>query len=489
MAECGKNIVEDVVKQILSTLPPKTLIRFKCVSKRWYALITDPRFVAKHLSNSMHNNLSTTSVLLKRSVCKDTREAEEPEMVFSFLKFRNDIANGGEHAHEEHSYFSEVEDVEIPLKTSSESLQIVGHCDGVICLVDLTGDEVFLWNPAIQESKLLPPNPYLQGYGFYYYAVAFGYDPKSKGYKVVKIGCPCPIGRERDDNGYYIYDPYKAVLYTHMGTDSDSWREIKTCSLETQTTILWPETFQMYFKNVCYWTGQEQHKELHAYEVDYPEDQFIGKVIIFFDPVDEAESSHSKYTSSPLSHSMLEKSHSYSVWAIPPDEVSIRVKKVMEGLRAEFGGPEIEPHIPVVGSIRMAHEDVLNEFTNYLQSRVISGYKAKVSRVVFRSSYYQCVSLLVDSSFSCKNYEITQRALNCNQIFGFCNRVRPHLSLLYGYLTEEEKKKAEEKVNILDESITSMSFPITRLALYKIDYKDTTLKSWEKIAEYPLLFD
>ncbi|XP_061988322.1 F-box/kelch-repeat protein At3g06240-like [Rosa rugosa] len=632
MAECGKNIVEDVVKQILSTLPPKTLIRFKCVSKRWYALITDPRFVAKHLSNSMHNNLSTTSVLLKRSVCKDTRDAEQPEMVFSFLKFRNDIDNGGDHAHEEHSYFSGVEDVEIPLQTSSESLHIVGHCDGIICLVDLTGDMVFLWNPAIQESKLLPPNPYLQGYAFYYYAVAFGYDPKSNGYKVVKIGCPYPVGRERDDNGYYIYDPYKAVLYTHMGTDSDSWREIKTCSLETQTTILWPETFQMYFKNVCYWTGQEQNKELHAYEVDYPEDQFIGKVIIFFDPVDEvfhdmlfpdcfydgnefffgmrllvwnesislfglqntfsklgvsfgiwvmdelggpkgawtkhiafeltekplaflnsdeilladtedtngdvifynlstkklnhlpiqsvrdddykavvyvnsivsvlggnrlgrredssnAEISHSKYTSSPLSHSILERTHSYSVWAIPPDEVSIRVKKVMEGLRAEFGGPEIEPHIPVVGSIRMAHEDVLNEFKNYLQSRVISGYKAKVSRVVFRSSYYQCVSLLVDSSFSCKNYEITQRALNCNQIFGFCNRVRPHLSLLYGYLTEEEKKKAEEKVNILDESITSMSFPITRLALYKIDYKDTTLKSWEKIAEYPLLFD
>lgn len=65
--------------------------------------------------------------------------------------------------------------------------------------------------------------------------------------------------------------------------------------------------------------------------------------------------------------------------------------------------------------------------------------------------------------------------------------VRPLLSLHYGYLTEEEQKTAEEKIKILDESITSMSVPITRLALYKIDYKDTTLKSWEKIAEYPLL--
>jgi hypothetical protein len=59
----------------------------------------------------------------------------------------------------------------------------------------------------------------------------------------------------------------------------------------------------------------------------------------------------------------------------------------------------------------------------------------------------------------------------------------PHLSLLYGDLTEEEKKKAEEKANILDETIRSLSFQVTRLALYKTDPKDKTLKSWEKIVE------
>ncbi|KAL6215766.1 hypothetical protein ACLB2K_015194 [Fragaria x ananassa] len=69
---------------------------------------------------------------------------------------------------------------------------------------------------------------------------------------------------------------------------------------------------------------------------------------------------------------------------------------------------------------------------------------------------------------------------------GLC--VRPHLSLLYGNLTGEERRKAQEKVTILDESITSMSFPITRLALYKTDYRDKRLKSWEKIAEYTLQY-
>lgn len=62
----------------------------------------------------------------------------------------------------------------------------------------------------------------------------------------------------------------------------------------------------------------------------------------------------------------------------------------------------------------------------------------------------------------------------------------PHLSLLYADLTEEEKKRAQEKANAIDESIGSLTFQITRLALYKTDTEDKTLKSWEKVAEYNL---
>lgn len=62
----------------------------------------------------------------------------------------------------------------------------------------------------------------------------------------------------------------------------------------------------------------------------------------------------------------------------------------------------------------------------------------------------------------------------------------PHLSLLYGDLSEDEKKKAQEKANILDESISGLSFQVTRLALYKTDTEDKTLKSWEKITECTL---
>ncbi|KAL3586325.1 hypothetical protein D5086_013192 [Populus alba] len=42
---------EDVVIEILSRLPVKNLLQFKCVCKSWYATITSPNFISKHLRN------------------------------------------------------------------------------------------------------------------------------------------------------------------------------------------------------------------------------------------------------------------------------------------------------------------------------------------------------------------------------------------------------------------------------------------------------
>ncbi|XVF57239.1 hypothetical protein PTKIN_Ptkin06aG0188700 [Pterospermum kingtungense] len=42
---------EDLILPILTTLPAKSLLRLKCVSKHWLSLITDPDFIEHHLQN------------------------------------------------------------------------------------------------------------------------------------------------------------------------------------------------------------------------------------------------------------------------------------------------------------------------------------------------------------------------------------------------------------------------------------------------------
>ncbi|KAL5769476.1 hypothetical protein ACOSP7_013630 [Xanthoceras sorbifolium] len=45
---------EDMIIEILSILPVKSLIRFRCVSKSWYALVKSSSFISKHLKKD-HN--------------------------------------------------------------------------------------------------------------------------------------------------------------------------------------------------------------------------------------------------------------------------------------------------------------------------------------------------------------------------------------------------------------------------------------------------
>ncbi|KAK3000059.1 hypothetical protein RJ639_024474 [Escallonia herrerae] len=125
----------------------------------------------------------------------------------------------------------------------------------------------------------------------------------------------------------------------------------------------------------------------------------------------------------------------YSVWALPPEDLKPRLKKLMHELRSEFNGPELKPHVTVVRAVSLTERDARDKFKS------------------------ACEGL---------------------------RPYMPHLSLLYADLMDEEKKIAQERANALDENVGSLSFQITRLALYRTDTEDKTLNSWEKIAECDL---
>ncbi|KAI5660056.1 hypothetical protein M9H77_28849 [Catharanthus roseus] len=50
---CKVNIPQDALTEILLRLPVKSLIRFKCVSKSWFSLLTSPLFIDMHLKFSL----------------------------------------------------------------------------------------------------------------------------------------------------------------------------------------------------------------------------------------------------------------------------------------------------------------------------------------------------------------------------------------------------------------------------------------------------
>ena len=55
-------MISDILILILLRLPVKSLLRFKCVSKFWYSLITSDRFVKMHLIHT-HTQIYNPVVL------------------------------------------------------------------------------------------------------------------------------------------------------------------------------------------------------------------------------------------------------------------------------------------------------------------------------------------------------------------------------------------------------------------------------------------
>jgi|UniRef100_A0A2N9IC48 F-box interacting protein len=154
------SLPDEVILEILSRLPVKPLLCFRCVSKPWLALIDSPQFIKLHLKQSLK---TTTNLSL--------------------------ILSGGYLYSSDFDSLDTAIELDHPLKTPHYETEIVGSCNGLLCLSNKKED-VALWNPSTRKYKKLPVTT-LQfapdGYDFSQNTVSgFGYDETSDDYKVVR---------------------------------------------------------------------------------------------------------------------------------------------------------------------------------------------------------------------------------------------------------------------------------------------------------------
>ncbi|XP_027158556.1 putative F-box protein At1g50870 [Coffea eugenioides] len=69
-------IPDELIEEIFSRLPVKTLIRFRCSSKPWQAVTGSPEFIRKNLTNS-------SSYTLIQGITKDVDDEEEEKYLYS----------------------------------------------------------------------------------------------------------------------------------------------------------------------------------------------------------------------------------------------------------------------------------------------------------------------------------------------------------------------------------------------------------------------
>ncbi|KAL3745387.1 hypothetical protein ACJRO7_014486 [Eucalyptus globulus] len=175
----------DIMVKILASLPARSLVRFRCVSKSWRSLLSEPYFL------TMWMNRSGTTLLV---VPLEWGNRDQCSLVFE------NVSIG-------------VKKLKLPFGNRWFSLSVVGSSgDGaLICLTGLSyvrrhesKQAVILWSPYTGKIKALGnegcvqcrrwpvcTESLVQGYNSAccnrYVVHGFGYEPNARDYKVVRI--------------------------------------------------------------------------------------------------------------------------------------------------------------------------------------------------------------------------------------------------------------------------------------------------------------
>lgn len=205
--DVGDLFIEDLLMEILSRLPVRTLLQFQVVCKSWYGIIKNPYFISKHLKNYCSNNDDRGGCLITQYAMPQVGELQVHELLVDDKTYKV-------LAYE-------------TIRTPKYNTYLCGPCDGIYYQWCKGEDERFLWNPALNEFKVLPrismnPTNSLSHMNFdgvteFY---GFGYDSVTKDYKVIVIKGYKDTTKYSSHDKYTDY-PLSIFIYSLR---NDSWR-------------------------------------------------------------------------------------------------------------------------------------------------------------------------------------------------------------------------------------------------------------------------
>ena len=189
----SEHLPYDVVFDILTQLPVKSLIKFRCVSKSWNSMITKPDFIKTHfdIAKSLsHNNKNNNKGYILYM----------PENEEFLIHLRKELCTV---VCNSNSTFTEISMVQIPIT----HIRILGFSKGMFCLHNFYTGVLYLWNPSIRKFKMLP-HPQLTHHRL---VLGFAYHSQNSDYKILRTAI-------------FYNKRVEAEVYT---LSTDSWRKVQ----------------------------------------------------------------------------------------------------------------------------------------------------------------------------------------------------------------------------------------------------------------------
>ncbi|XP_074376794.1 F-box/kelch-repeat protein At3g23880-like [Apium graveolens] len=210
------NLQTEIVADILSRIPIKSIFHCKCVCKTWHDLLSEPYFVNLHLPRS------PAGLIIHRS--NYPQETDILKLV--------ELDGESDHHNIHHNPLTRFD---LGLGFNYDALLLCETVNGLICLWNYYGVAGYICNPITREYILIPDQKYDSPYAIV--TCGFGYVEASDEYKVVR-------------------------LYMHMKTGKSE------CKIYTLGTGVWRSLGHLPFPLISFQNGIYLNGNLHWLTTD-----------------------------------------------------------------------------------------------------------------------------------------------------------------------------------------------------------------------------
>lgn len=124
------------------------------------------------------------------------------------------------------------------------------------------------------------------------------------------------------------------------------------------------------------------------------------------------------------------------MWLRPLGDIAFKLKQRIEALSKKFDTPAFDPHITLLGGLPES-EATLTQLTDTLAGS-LEPFEVELTKAGYRDTFYQSLFIHVG-----KNEQLLRARKTAEQLFNYGSdeQYMPHVSLLYGDLTREEKER------------------------------------------------
>jgi 2'-5' RNA ligase len=170
----------------------------------------------------------------------------------------------------------------------------------------------------------------------------------------------------------------------------------------------------------------------------------------------------------------MQQCSGHSLWLMPSGIIRDTITRVIKKLSTEYFTPAFDPHITLLGQVSGTEQEIIDKTTTLAKS--LHPFPVRLGVLSGMNDYFRCLFARIEES-----KELIDANRIVRQVF---NRetdpsFMPHLSLLYGNLSEDFKQEIISEIG----KKLSLSFQVEAIHVISTN---GAVGDWKKAAEISL---